>query len=497
MPPPLASLLFAIGIAGLFYLDRDSSARPSKALWLPVIWLAINGSRPVSAWLGMSPPPTIPGQLPQTSLLDQAVAGSLMLLAAIVLIRRGSDVAGLLKASWPILLYFSFALVSLSWSDFPAWGFKRWTRALGDVVMALIIVTDAHPAAALRRLYSRAGFILLPLSLLFIKYYPNLGTATDPFGWGGQRMNTGVTTDKNMLGVLTYVIALGAVWQVLSLLRDKEQPHFRRRLLAHGTLLAFGIDLLFTAHSATSGISFVLGAGLMLALARPLFQRGPAAVHVLVLAILLSGGVAGLLGAAADLATATGRSADLSGRTEIWKLLIPMCPNPVGGAGFETFWAGPRAGIVNTRMIVAGSETGAHESHNGYIEMYLNLGWIGVGLIALILGHGYRKAVGAFRHDPALGALLIAYVVTLAFYNITEAGFRMLDLSWFFLLLSVVASNHTISLGETASETAHELADPTAVVRESNIADLEPTWMNSWRPCGLETRSEKLDAHNS
>src|ERR1051326_4195101 len=125
MPPAIASLLFTIGIAGLFYLDREDASRPSKALWLPVIWLAINGSRPVSAWLEMSPPPTISGQLPTTSLLDQSVAGALMVLGAIVLIRRRWDAPALLRASWPILLYFSFALVSLAWSDFPGWGIKR------------------------------------------------------------------------------------------------------------------------------------------------------------------------------------------------------------------------------------------------------------------------------------------------------------------------------------------------------------------------------------
>jgi O-antigen ligase len=409
-------------------------------------------------------------------LLDQALAGALMLLGAIVLIRRRGDVIYLLKASWPILVYFSFALISLLWSDFPGWGFKRWIRALGDVIMALIVVTDVQPAAAFRRLYSRVGFILLPLSLLFIKYYPTLGSTSDPFG---ARQNTGVTTDKNMLGVLTYVIALGAVWQVLSLLRDKEQPHFRRRLLAHGTLLAFGIDLLFTAHSATSGTCFVLGAGLVLAMGRPLFQRGAAAVHVLILTILLAGGVAVLLGGGTHAASALGRDPTLSGRTEVWKMLIPMVPNAIGGAGFETFWAGPRAEEVNAKNIAAGGEGGPHEAHNGYIEMYLNLGWIGVGLIALVLGQGYRRAVGAFRRDPGLGALLVAYVVTAVTYNITEAGFRMLGPSWFFLLLSVLAANRVISLAETASEPAPELADPVFALGDSDTRDLSANWMHS------------------
>jgi exopolysaccharide production protein ExoQ len=441
MPPPIASLLFAIGIAGLFYLDRDHVARPSKALWLPVIWVVLNGSRPLSAWLGMSPPPTISGQLPTTSLLDQSVAGALMLLGAIVLIRRRWDAPALLRASWPILLYFSFALVSLAWSDFPGWGFKRWVRALGDIVMVLIVITDAKPTAAFRRLYSRVGFILLPLSLLFIKYYPKLGTTYDPWGAGE---NTGVTTDKNMLGVLVFVIGLGALWQVLSLLRNKKQRHFRRRLLAHGTLLAFGIKLLFTAHSATSAACFVLGAGLMLVLGRPLFRRVPAAVHVLVLAILLAGGLTVLLGGKDDAARTLGRDPTLSGRTEIWKIVIPMVPNAIGGAGFETFWAGPRAKEVEIRNTAAGGVGGPHEAHNGYIEMYLNLGWVGVALIVVILGQGYRGAVGALRHDPGLGALLVAYVVTAVTYNITEAGFRILSLEWFFLLLSIVAASRTV-----------------------------------------------------
>jgi O-antigen ligase len=231
--------------------------------------------------------------------------------------------------------------------------------------------------------------------------------------------------------------------------------------LAHGTLLALGINLLFTTNSATSSTCFVLGAGLMLAIGRPLFRRAPAAVHVLVLTILLAGGLTVLLGGEGDAARALGRDPSLSGRKLIWEILIPMVPNAMGGAGFETFWAGPRAKLVDTRCIAAGALGGPHEAHNGYLEMYLNLGWIGVALGALILGQGYRRAVGAFRHDPALGALLVAYIVTAVAYNITEAGFRMLSMPWFFLLLSAVAANRIINLGDTASEPAQELVDPT------------------------------------
>ena len=321
--------------------------------------------------------------------------------------------------------------------------------------MVLIVVTDAQPAAALRRLFSRVGFVLLPASVLLIKYYPNLGRGFSP--WGDGVVNTGVTTNKNLLAVIVLFVALGTLWQLIALLRDKTQPNRTRRLLAQGTLLYFGISLLSTAHSATSGASFVLGAGLMLAIALPFFKGRPAAVHALVLALLLFGGLTIQLGGYAEAVKAMGRNQDLTGRREIWKMVIPMVPNSMVGAGFETFWVGPR---VERFFAAYGGLDRTNEAHDGYVEVYLNLGWIGVGLIALILGQGYRRAVRAFRRDSALGALLVAYVVTAAIYNIGEAGFRMISVPWFFLLLSVVAANRVISLRDNTSEPDRELDCP-------------------------------------
>jgi exopolysaccharide production protein ExoQ len=118
--------------------------------------------------------------------------------------------------------------------------------------------------------------------------------------------------------------------------------------------------------------------------------------------------------------------------------VIQIAPNPIGGAGFETFWLAPQ---VEEFYAMYGGISRTTEAHNGYIEVYLNLGLIGVGLVALILGPGYRKAVTAFRRDSGVGALLVAYVVAAVAFNIGEAGFRMMSVSWFFLLLSVVAAS--------------------------------------------------------
>ena len=71
----------------------------------------------------------------------------------------------------------------------------------------------------------------------------------------------------------------------------------------------------------------------------------------------------------------------------------------------------------------------------------MNLGWVGVCLISLILISGYRRAVAAFRLNPSVGGLMLAYIIAAAVYNITEAGFRMLDPIWIFLLLAVVSAS--------------------------------------------------------
>src|ERR1039458_7161899 len=93
----LALLVFTVGIAGLFFLDRDKSVRTSKALWLPVIWVAIVGSRPVSVWLGMGTVSTISTQMAESNPIDGLIYEILLALGVLVLIHRRSRIATFLK----------------------------------------------------------------------------------------------------------------------------------------------------------------------------------------------------------------------------------------------------------------------------------------------------------------------------------------------------------------------------------------------------------------
>jgi exopolysaccharide production protein ExoQ len=435
MNATVATLIYVVSIACLFFLNRDNSSQTSKALWLPVIYLWVLGSRPVSFWLGV-PPPDVGAIMLDGSPIDGAFFGILLIAALCVLVHRGRRVLNFFSAIKPVLAYFLFCLFSVLWSDFPGVACKRWVKAIGDLAMIFIVLTDKQPVAALSRLFSRTAFILVPISLLFIKYYPILGRTYDP--WTGRQMFTGLTRDKNLLGVITFVLLLGTVWRVLALLRSDVVPRHRGRiLLAQGTLFAIGIYLLMIANSVTSLVSFALGTTLMLATSIPLMRRRAAAVHALVLVLVVAVSSIMLLGGGASAASALGRDPTLTGRTDIWAAVIPLVPNPLVGAGFESFWLNQG---VHDKLWQIMPGLPLNEAHDGYIEVYLELGLVGIGLIAFILIDGYRRAVAAFHRDPAWGGLLIAYTVSAAVYSITEAGFRMMGPIWIFLLLAVVAS---------------------------------------------------------
>jgi len=451
MNPWVATFIYACGIAGLFFLDRDKTLRTSKALWIPVLWLLIIGSRGPTVWLGLSPPAGSDVQMDGTP-LDRIIFLALQAAGVIVLVQRGRKAIAALRANWPIVLFFAFGLMSVFWSDFPDVSAKRWIKAIGDVVMVLIIVTDPNPAGAFKRIISRVGFILLPASVLLIKYFPDLGRRYDP--WVGTTMYVGVTTSKNLLGVIVFVLSVGALWCVLTLLQDKGYPGRSRHLVAQGTLLGIGLVLLVMSNSATSRASFAMAAFLMVATRIPFIRRRPGAVHTLVFVIMIIGGSAMLLGGGSGVAHALGRNGDLTGRTEIWQEIIPMAPNAILGAGFESFWLGPRL----AQIWAANAGNPLNEAHNGYIEIYLNLGWAGLILMALILVTGYRRAALAFRRDPTIGGMLLAYVGAATIYSLTEAGFRMLNPMWVFLLFAIFAASSLVS-GVITADTKAEASE--------------------------------------
>jgi O-antigen ligase len=335
------------------------------------------------------------------------------------------------------VLFYSYAALSILWSDLPYFTFKHWIKAVEDIVMVLIVWTDHDPVMAIRRLLTRAGFILIPLSLLFCKYYPTLGRGFDK-DW--ETVYNGVADTKNTLGIICLISGLASLWCFLGARRERKSPARTRRLLAHSILLGFVIVQLGMAHSVTASVCLVLSGAVMVVIR---IRRSPGAnaarVHLAVVTALCCALVP--LFIAPSLVKNMGRDTTFSGRTEIWHILPRFVRNPWLGAGYETFLSGPR--LVQLKAII---DKTFQEAHNGYLEVWLNLGWIGVSLFALVVITGYRNAVAAFQRDPAIGSLRLAFFVAVLMEGLTEAPFRMLTPTWFLLLWAMIDNSMAVRL---------------------------------------------------
>jgi exopolysaccharide production protein ExoQ len=441
----IATICCVLFIYALFVLDREPHARTSKALWIPVLWLLIMASRPVSAWmaaLGI-------GSVSQVDLQNEFIEGNtidrtaymvLLALGIVVVWTRRRRAAVLLSANIPILLLFLYCAVSTLWAAYTDVAVKRWIKAIGDVIIITLVLTDPYPKVAVKRFLTRVAFLLVPLSVLFIKYYPELGRAYHVWTW--EPMYTGVTVGKNMLGVTCLVLGLSSLWRILCANRESQGRERTRHAVAHTAVLVMVVWLLWMANSITAITCFVVAGTLMIVSCSRTFTKKHFFIHLMVVGIVLSCSYLLFVGDSASVFSTLGRDPTLTGRTAIWSMVLANRDSAMMGAGFESFWIGDR--LLRMWTVNNGAFLGIQSAHNGYLEVFLNLGFIGVGLLAAVLAGGYRNVIRAFRRDPDMHRLGLAYFVVALVYNFSEAGFRMVTPIWLVLMLALAMSTTPI-----------------------------------------------------
>jgi Lipid A core - O-antigen ligase and related enzymes len=416
-------------IAWLFYLDRDPEAGVSPALWIPTLWMLVCSSRSVREWLAMKPSVSLAQQYSESSPMDAAFYAILLAFGLAVLNYRSQRVRGYLKQNIPILLFVAYCALSVLWADDPFIAFKRWSKSIGDLVMVMIVLTDRQPKNAIQTLYRRTAFVLLPLSVLFITCFPDLGSGYDPEDM--TMMYFGVTTFKNLLGVLAMICGLFSLWSFVRAFEDRALTGRKRHMVAHSIVFFTACWLIVRADSMTSLACMVFVGTAMILVGREGVLRWQAGAFVVILATILFPLAALFASSSATLLHAIGRNPTLTGRTMIWHAVLAMHTNPLFGTGFESFWLGSRLPQVWHMSV-----DGIQEAHNGYLETYLNLGWIGLIFLGGIVVTGYRRAVATLRIDVQMGTLRIAFLTAALIFSMTEAGFRMLSPMWISFLLA-------------------------------------------------------------
>jgi O-antigen ligase len=305
--------------------------------------------------------------------------------------------------------------------------------------MAFVVLSEASPLRAMEAILRRSIYVLLPLSLVLIKYFPAQGVE---FGtWSGARAWIGVTTQKNGLGRLCVISAFSLIWMLMRRSRQSDVAHAKHQNAIDAMMLLLALYLIKGppgGYSATSVTTLAAGLIILWSLS---WMRGRGQLALsgfykpALLALLITGVALPIVGtgAASRVALALGRDASFTGRSDIWEALVPKAmKTPVLGAGYGSFWIDP------------GISFRVNEAHSGYLEVWLELGAVGVILLGGVLVSTFLRAHRNLTSSFRLGAFTVCFIVMAALHNITEASFvRASSHIWTIAVVLTVLCGHS------------------------------------------------------
>ncbi len=413
MPPTVALLLCTAFVLFLLRLERQGSPDVSPAMWIPTLWILMIGSRSLAVWFGTS------GGNESGSPLDQLALSGLSVAGILVLARRRFDWSSVRRHKW-LLVLLAYLCVSTLWSDIPFVALKRWVREAIVVIVALVTISEANPLQALASILRRSAYVLIPYSLVLIKYYPALGRQYGRYS--GIQMWTGVATQKNELGRLCMISIFFLLWALYCGWGKRPSVGARHQRWADFAIILVALFVFNGANSSTSLATFFVGVAtfLSLRLLRKLKIMVPQAGLVALIIFLIGfAGSAPFLGGSnlATFSSSLGRDETLTGRTEVWAAVVPVVKTQLLlGAGCGSFWTDARRDLYDIPT-----------AHNGYLDILLELGAVGLALYVLWLLSCARQFRLALAQDYDWASLGICFLLMTLVYNATESALNTLS----------------------------------------------------------------------
>lgn len=327
---------------------------------------------------------------------------------------------------WPLTV---IILLSFIWSDFPLETLKSNREVLQMTSFALYFATRFSLKEQVQ-LIARTFFIGALLSILLAVVYPvaAIHGADHPGAWRG------IYDYKNTFGSMMIIGSLACI-----LMRVEKSRDILYKWA--GVLIMLLMILLST--SKTSLVVYSL-----LRLIVFFYQRfrwqGKVTVIVLDLAILLLGCVGTLvIGFWVEILSGLGRDPTLTGRTLLWSGIFNKLQDRFWlGFGRGAFWL-PQGRNAKEVGEALGYGFVAPHAHNGFIDIALDVGFIGLSLFLIIYLVAFVRALKrayATQHSENLWPL--AFLIFLAMNNMTESFLlRIANIYWVLFLTVVLSVN--------------------------------------------------------
>jgi O-antigen ligase len=322
---------------------------------------------------------------------------------ALLVLMRWRRVGHASRAVWPLVALAFLAIASTAWSDAPLLTVRRSVSLLGSTLIG-IYLGERFSMEQLTRWLAQMLCLLMMGSITL--YFISPASVFDPAYEGAWR---GVTINKNTFGAY---MAMAVV--VLLLVRFR---HFR--WLRYVFLLT-AVILLLLSQSATSLVGCILVITIM-----PLWHLMHAddrtrRVTYALIALAICAGIYFIWVDRDLLLRVLGRDATLTGRTDLWILLMSaVSRHPLLGYGYGAFWSGLQGETLNVYIGSGWLPTGAH---NGYLDLLLGIGILGLPLLLYFVLRSFGLAKDYIRSNVGrLSLWPMTYLLLFVFHNFFES----------------------------------------------------------------------------
>jgi exopolysaccharide production protein ExoQ len=339
--------------------------------------------------------------------VDLAVQMVIFVIVSVLLLTRLKAVVGLCSRQKLLVLIPLLAVASASWSQDPSSTLKNSVYLGINVLFAFYLYSRFSPQRLLQILLI-VGSVSLVLSIALPVSMPAYGldNAVGNNAWRG------IYNTKNACAAMTTFFLAGAFYAPSLTLLGR----LWRRMY-----ICLSLVLIFMSKSATSYILVVLL--LIFVIMVKLAQRFRASdrATAIVLAILLMGSiVAAAIPSMSQILYAFGKSSTLTGRTSIWhSAMAAVFKRPLLGYGYMAFWQ-PFSGRVNSVFLE--NRWSVSGAHNGFLEVWLSLGAIGLALILFTFVRAIRDAASCLLRGSSPSLNWFASLIFLALVlNIDES----------------------------------------------------------------------------
>ena len=338
--------------------------------------------------------------------VTQVVFGLMYLAIFLFLLTRFRKTALYLiqRERWTMLLCL-WVLASTIWSGDPGETLRRALALVGTSMAGLYIGMryDLKQQLKMIGLVIGIGAIAsLAAGLLF----PGIGFTPDG-SWQG------IYFLKNSLG---RNMAFGAICFALLAMSER-----RNRVVRVG-MLVLCCALMILSKSATAVVvTFLIFA--VLPFRKALYLRIRPLIGLGAVVVVFGASVGFWFIDNADRLLQTfGRSSTLTGRIPLWQLVLKeIAGRPIMGYGFMSFWNSWEGERVSETV---NWEVAVPHAHNGFLEVWLGIGIIGLTLMLIGMWKIFRSSLRAARThreiDQAWPLILLIFTVL---YNLTETSF--------------------------------------------------------------------------